>query len=142
MGGRTIPGAGKMKMPGRRSATGLIILALTLGMFSTLPSSTSSAQQTDRVTGLVQEDGWQLVQANCTECHTSQIIVQNSGTLEVWKSRINWMQTTQGMAELADDVENSILAYLAANYGQKASSRRATLDQDLLPANPYSTDTQ
>ncbi|PCJ26376.1 MAG: hypothetical protein COA96_05065 [SAR86 cluster bacterium] len=101
-----------------------------------LPSA--NAQESDRVTGLIKEEGWQLVQANCTECHTAQIIMQNSGNREVWKSRIAWMQNTQGLGELDNDVENSIVNYLSTNYGQKDASRRAGLSAHLFPDNPYS----
>ena len=100
--------------------TALLILAVTL--------SVSSAQQTDNITPLLQEEGWQTVQANCTACHSTQIITQNSGSREVWKSRILWMQETQGLELLAIEVENTILNYLTVNYGQKESSRRAGFD--------------
>jgi hypothetical protein len=109
--------------------TVLLILAVTL--------SVSSAQQTDNITGLLQEEGWQTVQANCTACHSALIITQNSGSREVWKSRIVWMQETQGLELLAIEVENTILDYLAINYGQKATSRRAGMPAHLLPVNPF-----
>ena len=44
-----------------------------------------SAQELERVTGLVLADGWQAVQANCTECHSALLITQNSGSREVWE---------------------------------------------------------
>jgi len=68
------------------------------------------------------------------------LIIQNSGSKAVWESRIRWMQETQGMHELDSELEESILNYLAANYGQKDSSRRSPLAQNLLPANPYEND--
>ena len=97
----------------------------------------SHAQQTARVSKLIEKDDWQLVQAICTNCHTAQIIVQNSGSRSVWKSRLIWMQETQGLGQLSVDVENSILDYLAGNYGQKTSTRRPGLAEHLLPTNPY-----
>ena len=98
----------------------------------------STAQQTDRVTGLIQEDGWQLVQANCTACHTTQIIMQNSGSREVWKSRIVWMQETQGLWPLDAATENGILDYLEKNYAPSSAHRRAPLPPAQMPPNPYS----
>ena len=106
----------------------LLILAASL--------SVSSAQQIDDITGLLQEEGWQSVQANCTACHSAQIIAQNSGSRAVWKSRIVWMQT-QGLQLLASDVENTILDYLTVHYGQKEASRRAGIPAHLLPVNPF-----
>ena len=73
-----------------------------------------SGQQIDDITGLLQEEGWQTVQANCTACHSAQIIAQNSGSRAVWQSRIVWMQT-QGLELLSSDVENTILDYLTVN---------------------------
>ncbi len=102
--------------------------------------SSLRAQEIERVSGLVVAEGWQGVQANCTECHSTQLIIQNSGSKAVWESRIRWMQETQGMHELDSELEESILNYLAANYGQKDSSRRSPLAQNLLPANPYEND--
>ncbi|MEC9300459.1 MAG: hypothetical protein VYA05_06455 [Pseudomonadota bacterium] len=105
-------------------------------------STPGNAQEIDGVTGLIMNEGWELVQTACTECHSALIITQNSGNREVWKSRITWMQETQGLQELEVTVENSILVYLADNYGQKASTRRASLTANLLPKNPYVTDSQ
>ena len=98
-----------------------------------------SAQELERVSGLVLAEGWQAVQANCTECHSALLITQNSGSRAVWESRIRWMQDTQGLHELAPELEAAILDYLAEHYGQKDSTRRALLPQHLLPENPYET---
>ncbi len=99
----------------------------------------SHAQERERVSGLVMEAGWELVQANCTECHLAQLIIQNSGSRAVWKSRITWMQQTQGLHVLEAEVEASILSYLETNYGPKEASRRARLAPQFLPDNPYPT---
>ena len=96
-----------------------------------------SAQELERVTGLVLADGWQAVQANCTECHSALLITQNSGSREVRESRIRWMQDTQGLQELAPELEATILDYLEEHYDQKDSTRRAPLSKHLLPENPY-----
>lgn len=96
----------------------------------------TAAQESGASAELIRAEGWQLVQDNCTECHSTQIIVQNSGNKEVWKSRIEWMQASQGLGELGAEVEDSILDYLATNYGQKAASRRQALAPHLMPENP------
>jgi len=115
----------------------VLVAAMPIGI-----DKLSHAQESDRVTGLIMSEGWELVQANCTECHSILLITQNSGNRAVWKSRIVWMQETQGLQELSEATENSILDYLANNYGQKASTRRAGLATNLLPENPYATDSQ
>ena len=117
----------------RRSARGILVLsAATL-----LLTQASSVQEIDSFTGLKMTAGWLQVQATCTECHSAQLISQNSGSREVWKSRLRWMQDTQGLGQLTINLEDTILDYLASNYGQKAASRRAGIPDQLLPGNPY-----
>lgn len=110
-------------------ATGLALFALAI--------PPQAAEETDRVTGLTRDGDWQLVQANCTECHSALLITQNSGSRGAWQSRIVWMQETQGMEELEATVEVRILDYLAEHYGPRQSTRRAPLATHLLPDNPY-----
>ncbi len=109
---------------------------ITLSLPSLFTTASSTAQGSAVSGDLIQEEGWLLVRDNCTECHSSQIIVQNSGNREVWKSRIEWMQSTQGLGELGPELEGSILDYLTANYGQKTASRRQALPLHLMPSKP------
>lgn len=121
-------------MTNRMKLIWLTLIALTTPLLFTTAGST--AQESPAAGELIQAEGWQLVRDNCTECHSSQIIVQNSGNREVWKSRIEWMQSSQGLGELGPELEGSILDYLTVNYGQKTASRRQALPAHLLPANP------
>ena len=52
------------------------------------------------------------------------------------KSRIEWMQSSQGLGDLGPELEDSILDYLTKNYGQKTASRRQALPLHLMPSNP------
>jgi len=114
------------------------LMWLTLTALPLLFTAASSTAQESTAPGeLIQAEGWQVVRDNCTECHSSQIITQNSGNREVWKSRIEWMQSSQGLGELGPELEGSILEYLTANYGQKTASRRQALPDHLMPTNPY-----
>lgn len=115
----------------------LLLLALPLTQTNRL-----AAQENERVDGLIVSPGWQDVQANCTECHSSLLIAQNSGNRAVWESRIRWMQDTQGMQDLTPEMEESILSYLAENYGQKEGSRRPPLSNHLMPSNPYESNNE
>lgn len=110
----------------------LSLCALTL--------SASQAQDTDAATGLVMAEGWELVRENCVRCHSTAMVIQNSGSKATWRSRLNWMVETQGMNQLSADVEAAILEYLASHYGQKNATRRPGLAEELLPPNPYPTD--
>lgn len=105
-------------------------------------TANSTAQEDGTAGDLIQAEGWQLVRDNCTECHSSQIIVQNSGNREVWKSRIEWMQSSQGLGELSPELEDSILDYLTTHYGQKIASRRQALPAHLMPSNPSTQQNQ
>lgn len=113
-----------------------LVCALNLLVLAQTPRA---AEETDRVTGLTLEGDWQLVQANCTECHSALLITQNAGSRGVWQIRIATMRDTHGMEELDTEVEGRILDYLAEHYGQRQASRRAPLPTHLLPENPYST---
>lgn len=117
----------------RRSTRGILVLSA----MALLLSQAASAQDIDSSTGLKMSEGWLQVQATCTECHSAQLISQNSGSREVWKSRLRWMQDTQGLGQLTINLEDTILDYLASNYGQKPASRRAGLPAKLMPDNPY-----
>ncbi len=116
---------------------GTALTGLTLSF--ALSTTGSSAQDDSSAGELMQAQGWEIVRDNCTRCHSSQIIVQNSGNREVWKSRIEWMQDSQGLGVLSPEVEDTILDYLSSNYGQKIASRRPALPAHLMPPN---TDSQ
>lgn len=116
-------------------STGLLCALALLA----LAQAPRAAEETDRVTGLATEGDWQLVQANCTECHSALLITQNAGSRGIWQIRIATMQETHGMDELDAEVEERILNYLAEHYGQRQASRRPPLPPHLLPENPYST---
>ena len=116
----------------------LILTTFLLGLTAALAVNLPVAQEvTSDASNLVVAEGWQEVQATCTECHSSLLITQNSGDKAVWESRIRWMQETQGLQTLNPELEESILNYLAANYGQKTFSRRAPLRTQFMPENPY-----
>ena len=78
------------------------------------------------LTGLKANDGYKVVQANCTACHSAKIITQNRATREGWKNMIRWMQANQNLWDLGEN-EDKILDYLAANYAPDSVGRRANL---------------
>jgi hypothetical protein len=79
------------------------------------------------MTGLKVAEGFELVRANCTACHSGKLIAQNRATREGWQEMIRWMQATQGLWELGEN-EAAILDYLAANYAPEETGRRANLN--------------
>ncbi|WP_225587115.1 hypothetical protein [Algoriphagus sp. Y33] len=77
----------------------------------------------DMETGLMAGEGLELVKANCTNCHSSALILQNRFTREGWHAKIVWMQETQGLWDLGS-AESIILDYLAAHYAPEAPQGR------------------
>lgn len=90
------------------------------------PESEISDDGVHMESGLVADDGYQLIIANCTKCHSANLVTQNRGNRDYWKSLIIWMQTTQGLWELGDS-EEKILDYLSKNYAPVQEGRRANL---------------
>lgn len=70
----------------------------------------------DPTTGLVIDEGLDMVRAHCTACHSSKLITQFGATRDVWTEKIRWMQRTQNLWDLGES-EPIILDYLVKNYG-------------------------
>lgn len=79
-------------------------------------------------TGLIVAEGFEIVRAQCTACHSGKLVAQNRATRDGWKEMITWMQQTQGLWPLGEN-EPIILDYLAANYGPEETGRRANLEE-------------
>lgn len=120
----------------RRFFSSPLLLLLSLAFWQ----GELNAHDTDASTGLIKAEGWEAVRSICTECHAALLITQNAGSRAVWESRVRWMQEAHGLRPLASDEEQAILDYLASNYPQKATSRRAALAASLMPGNPYEVD--
>lgn len=92
----------------------------------TVPESEISAIGIHVESGLIADEGYQLIIANCTKCHSANLVTQNRGNRDYWKGLIIWMQTTQGLWELGAS-EETILDYLSKNYAPVQEGRRANL---------------
>ncbi len=77
--------------------------------------------------GLVYDEGFEIVRAACTACHSAKLVTQNRATEEGWQQMIRWMQETQGLWDLGDD-EPTILKYLSTHYAPEDTGRRKNLD--------------
>lgn len=80
----------------------------------------------DSASGLVIDENFELVRAQCTACHSAKLVTQNSASREGWEQMIRWMQKDQGLWDLGEN-ESLILDYLAQHYGVKRKGRRAPL---------------
>lgn len=96
----------------------------------------------DPVTGMKMAEGWELVRVHCTVCHSPQQYLRQKGTESTWTDTIRWMQGSAGLWPLDVETEKKIVTYLASNYGPDEAFRRAPIPGNLLPPNPYLTDTR
>lgn len=78
--------------------------------------------------GLIEDEGLQMVLIHCTGCHSPKLIAQNRSTKEGWLSMIRWMQANQGLWPLGES-EEIILNYLADNYAPQKKGRRDNLSE-------------
>ena len=110
-------------------------------LFSFLLFQPSSAKDipTDPTTGILMAEDWELVVANCIQCHSPKQFLRQRGTRSTWQSVVDWMQKDQGLNWLNDPkTEEKIVTYLAKNYPpEKGKYRRAPIPATLLPKNPY-----
>ena len=77
-------------------------------------------------TGFIDAEGLMTVVNNCTNCHSSKIILQNRMSTEGWNSTIKWMQETQNLWGLGSN-QDIIVNYLVTNYPVKTKGRRENL---------------
>lgn len=83
-------------------------------------------------TGLVLGEGFDIVRATCTACHSANLVTQNRATREGWEEMIRWMQASQGLWDLGEN-ESLILDYLAEHYGiDQEAGRRPGLDMSAI----------
>jgi len=77
-------------------------------------------------TGFKEAKGLMLVVNNCTNCHSSKLVIQNRMNKERWNATIKWMQETQNLWPLGTNQE-IIVNYLVANYPPVDKGRREAL---------------
>lgn len=101
-------------------------------------ASCAVAQRPTVPAGLIEAEGWELVYAHCSACHSLGLVVAQRGDRATWLRLIRWMQATQNLWEFAPQTEDRILDYLAANYPPGNSYRRAPLPPELMPSSSAS----
>jgi len=77
-------------------------------------------------TGFVDDVGLMTVVNNCTNCHSSKLVIQNRMNEDRWNATIKWMQETQNLWPLGDN-QKIIVDYLVKNYPPIEKGRRASL---------------
>lgn len=77
-------------------------------------------------TGFINDTGLMTVVNNCTNCHSSKLVIQNRMNAERWNATIAWMQETQNLWQLGDN-QKVIVDYLVKNYPPIDKGRREGL---------------
>jgi hypothetical protein len=77
-------------------------------------------------TGFKDAEGLMTVVNNCTNCHSSRLVIQNRMNEERWIATIRWMQETQNLWDLGKN-EAIIVNYLVTNYPPQKKGRREIL---------------
>ena len=94
--------------------------------------ATSAAQESlplDPESGLIVDENWELVRANCSGCHSARLVTQNRMNASSWIQTIRWMQEKHNLWELGEN-ETKIIAYLEKHYDvPELPHRRQPLDQ-------------
>jgi hypothetical protein len=98
-----------------------------------IPYLVSAAGPVDEQTGLIRDDGWELVRAHCGGCHSHKIVTAQRADRQTWLDIIRWMQATQNLWQFDATTEARILDYLAKNYPPAANRRRAPIPPSLMP---------
>jgi hypothetical protein len=99
-----------------------------------IASPAFAAGSLDDQTGLIIDDGWQLVRVNCGGCHSHKLVTNQKADRQTWLDIIRWMQATQNLWQFDPGTEAGILDYLARNYPPQPKRRRAPIPPSLMPA--------
>lgn len=83
----------------------------------------------DVESGLVIDNGFGVVKAQCGSCHSTKLVAQNNLSRQGWTELIRWMQKEQNLWDLGEQ-ESIVLNYLEKNFGPKNNGRRKKLEID------------
>ena len=104
-----------------------------LVLLAVCPMLAAGETSTDPLSGLVIDDGWQLVRAHCGACHSWRLVTSQRGDATFWRDTIVWMQRTQNLWPIPAADEQAIVDYLARNYNETDWGRRPPLAASLMP---------
>lgn len=126
-----------MNLPTTMKNTWWCLLLTLVPLTAVAQETKSPPAEYDAFTGLRIAPGWEQVRNHCIMCHSAQQFLQQSGSRNTWDSILKWMVLHGGMRPLEPGPRNTILDYLASNYGAKEATRRPPLPAHLMPPNPY-----
>ena len=85
----------------------------------------------DAHSGLVVDTSLRLILANCSTCHSTDLVRQNRFTRDGWLAKIRWMQEKHNLWDLGES-EDDILDYLEKYYSPSSMDKRARLRREPL----------
>lgn len=107
------------------------VAALLIGLGLHAPAA-AQEYDTDPASGLIRAEGWELVIAHCSACHSINLVRQNRGDGAHWLKLIRWMQDKHNLWDLGP-AEEPIVAYLAEHYAApEVVPRRQLLETSWL----------
>lgn len=83
-------------------------------------------------------EGRELAGAWCVGCHSLNLVKQQGLTREGWDVLLTWMSEKQKMPPLEGEYRQTVLNYLASNFGVDADKEGESTeaDKDLMTLNP------
>lgn len=119
-----------MKM--RKLAIGLVGSLAFVAIAATLVAADEEAEKkTDPVSGMVIDEHWDLVRANCIVCHSTKGFTQIRLDRNNWVKIVKTMQEKNGLWPLGE-MEPKILDYLEKNYGLTDEHHNPKIRRPLL----------
>jgi mono/diheme cytochrome c family protein len=84
------------------------------------PSNAGSAQEKEKSPST--EDGKLIVETKCQGCHGLDLITKSNHTLDEWRAIVD--QMISNGASVEDDELESVVQYLARNFGPAKPSKK------------------
>jgi len=88
------------------------IIAATVALVSA-----NASGQTPDFGGLPEGPGQLETFGNCTACHSTMIITQQSFDRRTWSEILDWMVESQGMWVMPPQTRETVLEYLVTHFG-------------------------
>src|SRR5690606_39489843 len=87
---------------------------------------TADSLTLDTHTGLVVDTNLRLILANCSTCHSTDLVRQNRFTRDGWLAKIRWMQETHNLWDLGES-DAAISDYLEKYSSPSSMDKRGLL---------------
>lgn len=90
-----------------------VLLALIIGIGGGVPADAQDAYKQ-----MPDGESKDIVYGVCSGCHSIRLVMQQGMSRKRWDKLLDWMVEKQGMAPLTPEIEEQVLDYLSANFGE------------------------